>query len=349
MKHGGDILTYQNLYKGRIVDFSSNINPLGPPEGLREAIIERFNTLIAYPDIKYRRLRESIAEYLGCRADEVIVGNGAVEIINNFSMMFNRVVVFIPCFAEYIERPKILGKEILKLKLDNEFKINLNMLTQNLRAGDLLILGNPNNPTGLRIDIETLQKIQGMVNDKGAFLLLDEAFFEFCYSDYDSIRLFYNSLNVCVIRAATKFFGIPGIRLGYAWTNSSMVQKYCYLSLPWSVNSFAEIAGRYIFKDREYINKTKEYIQLQREYMAEELKRIENIKVFDTHANFILIKLLTYDEDYIFDSLIKRGMLIRKASSFEGLDKSYIRVAIKDYDSNKMLIEGLKECLEWRA
>lgn len=345
MKHGGDILSYKNLFDGEITDFSSNINPLGPPEGLKKFLNEAFEFLNVYPDIKYRNLKKSIAIYLGCDEEEVVVGNGAVEIIANIIMIFKRVVVFTPCFSEYTKRGEVLGKDIVELSLDDEFKVNLLKLESILRSGDVLILGNPNNPTGKRIDFNTLEKIHEICLKKDVFLLLDEAFFEFCSDDYDSISVFKNSKNVCVIRAATKFFGLPGIRLGYAFSNREFVRKFEEILPPWSVNSYAEAAGRYIFNQHDYIEKSKRYISNERSYLIGELERFENIRVFRSDTNFLLIQLLSTDEDYIFYRLINKGILIRKGSSFHGLNKNFIRVAVKDHNSNVRLINCLKECL----
>ncbi|KPU45401.1 threonine-phosphate decarboxylase [Oxobacter pfennigii] len=328
-----------------IIDFSSNINPLGPPAGLKEVLIKSYDELISYPDIKYRELRENISAYLGCHSDEVMTGNGALEIINNVSLLFKRVVVFTPCFIEYIKRPEILGREVVRLRLDNDFKIDLGELNKALKEGDLLILGNPNNPTAKRIPEDMLYKIQSITKERNAFLLLDEAFYEFCPFDYDSIKLFHNAQNVCIIRAATKFFALPGIRLGYAYAKGDFVKRYNEIESPWSVNSFANAAARNIFKDVRYIENTREYIKKEREFLLTELSGIDYLKVFDSQVNFILIKLLKYDEDILFDKFLKNGILIRKASSFEGLDKSYIRIAVKDHDSNKRIVNCFKECV----
>ena len=174
-------------------------------------------------------------------------------------------------------------------------------------------------------------------------MLLDEAFFEFCPTDYDSVEIFKDSVNICIIRAATKFFALPGIRLGYAFAAPDFAEKYGKVESPWSVNSYANAAGRVIFKDNVYIESTKEYIKQEREYLSNMLSEIEWIKAYRSDANFILIKLLKHDEDIVFDRFIKNGIMIRKASSFEGLDKSYIRIAVKDRESNNKLIRLFKE------
>lgn len=342
--HGGDLITYKNMYGGEIIDFSSNINPLGPPKGLKDVLDEAYFELSAYPDIHYRELKSNIADYLGCRPDEVIAGNGALEIISNMCIMFKRVVVFIPCFIEYIKRPEVFGRQVLKLPLKDDFTTDESLLEKNLMEGDLLILGNPNNPTGRRIPKDTLVNIYETVERKGGFLLLDEAFFEFCPYDYDSIKLLEKRERVCIIRAATKFFALPGIRLGYAYANPVFIKSYREIESPWSINSFANAAARCIFKDADYIKSTKDYINKERQYMLNQLSKIEYVKACESHANFILVKILKHDEDHVFHEFIRKGIMIRKASTFEGLDKSHIRMAVKDHENNVKIINCIREC-----
>lgn len=343
MKHGGDTISYSMKFDGELIDFSSNINPLGYPKIINTTVVEALKELTIYPDINYRALKEEISQYLGCSKGAIILGNGAVEIINNFSILFKRTVVFTPCFIEYVERPLVNGKEIVEIPLNEDFTIELEALKEKIRAGDLLILGNPNNPTGKRIPKELLQGIHSLVEEKNAFLLLDEAFYEFCEEDYDSIKLFRKSRNICVIRAATKFFALPGIRLGYGFVSQELVGKYNLIALPWNINSFANAVGKVIFKDYDYINSSKAYISLQRANMLAKLKFIKGIKVYETDSNFILLKLLKGNEDEVFEHLLSKGIMIRKASSFHGLDKSFIRVAIKSAKDNEYLLDCLGE------
>lgn len=345
MEHGGDLLSYRNYYEGELIDFSSNINPLGPPEDLFAEIKKGFDNISRYPDIKYRELKSSIAEYLKCNSENVVVGNGAIDLINNFILLFSRTIIFVPSFSEYEKRGLINGKETVSLRYRDDFTIDLDELEKNVKPQDLVILGNPNNPTGLRIDEKTLVALYEIVNKKDGFLLLDEAFYEFCPEDYDSIEIFkdYSFKKVGIIRAATKFFALPGIRLGYGCVSEDMVKKYERVEIPWSVNALADIAGKTIFKDKSYIKKSKEYMEKERSFMLNELSKIEGIKPFTTHANFILVKLLKWDEEYVFDFFAKRGVIIRRCSNFKGLDSSFIRVAVKDRDSNIRLIDIFKE------
>lgn len=345
MEHGGDLLSYEKYYDGELIDYSSNINPLGPPKGLEKVLIDSFKNLESYPDIKYRRLKKSIANYLNCDEDNTIVGNGAVEVIDNFIILANRVVVCTPSFSEYEKRARVHGKEVIRIPYNLDFTLDILTIGSKIQKNDLIILGNPNNPTGLRIDKIELIMLYNVIKKSGAYLLLDEAFFEFCPMDYDSIELFrqINYENLGIIRAATKFFALPGIRLGYGCTSRALAEKISKIELPWSINSLAEAAGNFIFNDKEYIEESKRYIEEERKYMVQELSKLNYIKVFHTETNYILIKLLKWNEEYIFNFFLKRGIVIRKCSSFIGFNDSYIRVAIKSRENNIRLIEIFNE------
>ncbi|MDY0091421.1 MAG: pyridoxal phosphate-dependent class II aminotransferase [Candidatus Vecturithrix sp.] len=344
MKHGGDLLSYQHLYRGELLDFSSNINPLGYPKILNEIFTSKgLQVATHYPDIHYRALRQAIADYLGCQPYEVMVGNGAVDLLDLLCRNSERIVVCTPCFGEYLERPNIQGKPVLTIAMEQDFTVRARLLEQYLRENDLLFLGNPNNPTGKRIRKEELLAIQALTEQVGAFLVLDEAFFEFCPPDYDSIRLFYGNPHVCVIRAATKFFGLPGIRLGYAYAVPQLVQHYHDIVLPWRINAFADLAGQTIFQEKAYIKHSQQYMAEQRHFMLEQLQKMERLQIYPTDANFILVKLLHTTEDDLFLRLARQGFLIRKASSFVGLDDRFIRLAIKDERSNRRFLAALQQ------
>lgn len=345
MDHGGDLLTYETHYDGELIDFSSNINPLGTPEGLDQVLIDGFKTLESYPDIKYRKLKTSISKYLNCSTDNVLVGNGAVEIINNFIIPAKRVVVMTPAFSEYEKRAIAHGKEVVKVNYEDDFSIDIDKFNNAIEEEDLVILGNPNNPTGLRIEKQVLLDIYKIIKDKNAYLLLDEAFYEFAPWDYDSIEIFkeYNYENIGIIRAATKFFALPGIRLGYACASNSKVEEISKIELPWSINALADIAGQYIFEDSSYIKRSRDYIEEERRFLLNELAKIKGIKAYNTHTNYILIKLDNWHEDYLFEFFLEDGIVIRKCSSFKELGNNHIRVAIKDRENNLKLINIFKK------
>lgn len=350
MKHGGDLLSYEKHYDGQLIDFSSNINPMGIPKGLDKILIDNLDNLEVYPDIKYRKLKASISKYLGCEDDNVLVGNGSVDIIDSFTKMAKRILIMTPAFSEYKDRALVHEKEVVEIKYKEDFTIDILNMESLIEKDDLLILGNPNNPTGLRIEEDTLIEIYKIIQSKGGNLLLDEAFFEFVPQDYDSIEIFkkYNYENIGIIRAATKFFSLPGLRLGYGCTSLGLKEEIENIQMPWRINCFADFAGRFIFNQEDYIRKSKEYIEIERNYLFEELLKIDGIKPYKTHSNYILIKLLKWDEEDVFNFFLKKGIMIRKCSSFESLGNTHIRVAIKDRKNNMKLLKAFDSLLERR-
>ena len=343
MKHGGDLLSYQHLYDGDLLDFSSNINPFGYPKALDEALCNGLHALTAYPDIRYRRLRQAIADYLACSPDEVMVGNGSIDLLDYFCRRGKRVIVCVPCFIEYRERAHLHQTPVVSVPLPEDFILSAHLLEQLIAPDDVLLLGHPNNPTGRLIPSAELMRLQQIAEERGAMLALDEAFVEFCDAEDDSIRLFREKTNVCVIRAATKFFGLPGIRLGYGWAAPEIARDFDRQALPWRINALAELAGQVIFRDAEYIERAKAYMRQERQFVSAELSKMPGMRVFPTDTNFLLIKLLTATEQDAFEWCIRRGLVIRKASTFEGLDETFIRVAIKDHASNLRLIAAFEE------
>lgn len=347
MEHGG-LLSF-NKEKTELIDFSSNINPLGFPKSLQETLLDNFNRFAVYPDIKYRNLKFSVSKYLDCKAENILLGNGAVELIDNFCNEANRIIVCTPCFSEYILRAEARKKPVLRIPYLEDFLPDINSIEKNLQQNDLLILGNPNNPTGLSLKKEDVIKIYELVKAKNAFLLLDEAFFEFCPFIYDSIHLFKKDRfkNICIIRAATKFFALPGIRLAYACTSPEIAGKISRNELPWHINTAAEIAGCVIFEDNDYIQKSKNLIQEERKFLFENLNKYGKSSVipmvpYFSECNFILIKLLKHSDVQAHEFFLDKNILIRTCSSFGVLGNNHIRIAVKSRIENEMFISAIK-------
>ncbi len=345
MNHGG-LLSYTNT---KLTDFSSNINPLGIPKKVKIALFKAIPKLQMYPDIQYTELKKITASYLNCEPNNVLLGNGAVEIVDNFCAAFNRIIICPPCFSEYELRAQIRNKEILSIPQTDNFLLNIETLEKNITEGDLLILGNPNNPTGLRIEKNILLQIYKTIKLKNAFLLLDEAFFEFCNTDYDSINLFKKEhfTNVCIIRAATKFFALPGIRLAYSCTAKETVKRISSFEQPWHINILAEAAASIIFNDADFISKSKAYMHEARTSFFKALKQYGKTGSmqcipYKSDCNFILLKLLNHTDIQALRFFEKKNILVRTCSSFSGLGNKHIRIAVKSKDDNKKFIEALK-------
>ena len=376
--HGGNIYkVFREKNLKEILDYSSNINPYGIPESLKSRIIENLEILERYPDPDYVELREKLANLNNVNLSDIILGNGATEIIFLFMKVINpkKILIVSPTFGEYERAVKAVGTsrnsidlscsddnknienkkieiEYFELKESDDFKLNIGNLKNELeKKYDLLIICNPNNPTGKFLKLAQTEEILKECNKYDTKLFIDEAFIEFLADGMKEsiINTEENKKNLFVTRAFTKFFAIPGLRLGYGmYFDKELEKKISEKKEPWSVNNIAEMAGLTVLDDTEYIEKTLKWIVEEKIYMYEKLNEISGIKVYETEVNFITGKI---DEKLFSEGLnvkvlrekmLEQGILIRNASNFKFLDERFFRLAIKDRESNKRVIEVLK-------
>jgi len=380
--HGGNIYkVFREKNIKEILDYSSNINPYGIPESLKSRIIENLEILERYPDPDYVELREKLANLNNVNLSDIVLGNGATEIIFLFMKVINpkKILIVSPTFGEYERAVKateipgdivslscsgdnknIENKEIeieyFELKESDDFKLNIGNLKNELeKKYDLLIICNPNNPTGKFLKLAQTEEILKECNKYDTKLFIDEAFIEFLADGMKEsiINTEENKKNLFVTRAFTKFFAIPGLRLGYGmYFDKELEQKISEKKEPWSVNNIAEMAGLTVLDDTEYIGKTLKWITEEKIYMYEKLNEISGIKVYETEVNFITGKI---DEKLFSEGLnvkvlrekmLEQGILIRDASNFKFLDERFFRLAIKDRASNDRVIEAMKEIFQ---
>jgi len=369
MVHGGDVYT-NGLLKGReLIDYSSNINPLGVPKSFIDNISEAVLALTRYPDIQYRNVLKALKEYVNCPEEYFVLGNGAAEIIDLVIACHKKILIVVPSFVEYeIDAEKWdCSIEYSHLKKHSHFKerINENNLLKNefdelyydyedilnkLQKVEALVLGNPNNPNGNIIDKDEFQKILEYCEKNNKVIIIDEAFIEFTGDDQHSFaEEAKNYKCLFIIRALTKFFAMPGIRFGYGISsNTALIKNIKEKQNPWNINCFAELAACHVLKDNVYIEKSKEWINVERPRFLKALKSIYFIEqVYLTYGNYVLCKLdgLAFkkglNSEEIYKLCLDKGFVIRKADNFRGLDKQYIRLAIKDRVSNEKLVAML--------
>ena len=331
-----------------IIDFSSNVNP-HIISNLGEYVLEGLQKSRSYPDINYTNLRNNISDYINVDSDLIIPGNGATEIIYLLMKSINkRIAILNPTFSEYSRGAKLNNLEVVDFHLneENNFSIDFDEIQNNMDKFDSLFVCNPNNPNGKVKDLNKLLDLM-IKNDK--LLIVDETFMEFVGEEekYSLVSRINETENLFILKAVTKFFGMPGLRLGYGVTSNQQIIKNIYeYKEPWTINSFAENLSNYLFKDKDYIHSSKKYYVGERKFMLQELRNIQKLKVYDTDTNFVLIKLKDGESNSLKLKLFQKyNILIRDASNFIGLDKGYFRVAIKSHEDNKILIESLRKIL----
>lgn len=366
MQHGGDVYT-EGILKGKeIIDFSSNINPLGVPKSYTNNIKEALEALNRYPDVKYRRLREYVKDYINnyeyffykndnenknvhkseiVNEEDFIFGNNASEIIDLAISCFNNIMIPIPCFGEYQEDAKKWNENIIYVPSNKKLDYDYNFILDNLHKVDALILGNPNNPDGKLINKAKFKKILDYCENNNKKIIIDEAFIEFSSNcKYSFIKELKKYKCLFIIRALTKFYAMPGIRLGFGiCKDSNFLNNMRKKQNPWNINCFAEVAAKYVLKDKQYIKQSVNWIKEEREFFTSELRKISFIEnVYNTYSNFILCKLKNIDCNNLYDLCMKKNIAIRKCGNFKGLNNYYVRFAIKDRKKNLILINVLK-------
>lgn len=347
--HGGDVWSAAELYgrsKDAFMDYSSNMNPWGPPIVVKELLQNSWKTITRYPDPAVRELRQKLAETYTIPADSILVGNGAAELIDLVIRLLEPSLTGLvrPSFSEYEEAVGKINGQILDIPLHKEhgFELQLSAVEQALRHADVLFLGHPNNPTGRLVPKPILERIVAA----GKPLILDEAFIDFVPEEeqVSLIRQAAESKNIYVIRSMTKFYAIPGIRLGFMVAHPQTIARLQKLQTQWSVNSIAQLIGTAVLNDRAYAAKTKQWLTEEREWLTSQLQMLE-LEVYPSETNFLLCansENMGLNVKILQERLGQRGILIRDASLFKGLDESYFRLAIRLRADNQQLISELK-------
>ena len=335
--HGANIFKYSK--SGDLLDFSSNINPYGPTERVKKNIREHLDLIARYPDVSYGKLFDVLEKYLGVDKTHISLGNGAMEVIDATISLYENIVIFEPAFMEYEIRARVQKKNIKKINLDSSFKPNVHDLAFDLE-NTLVIITSPHNPSGVSLSKKEFDAIYEKVSNNGGAILMDEAFHEFSSVDYDLAKEISKYKNLFVVRAATKFFSLPGLRLGYLVSNfKNDIDNH----IPtWSVSSLVENLGEDLLLDEEFIISSKVKLAKSRDKLFSELKKIDGIHPIPSDANYILIKT-DFDNEMLFQNLLKKGILVRMCDNYANLGHQYIRVAVKKDEDNEKLLKALKE------
>lgn len=357
--HGSDLEKIEEYYgipKESIICFGANVNPLGLSGKVKEEIKEHLDLISSYPDREYKALRRAVGDYLRVSPKHVLVGNGSTELISLLieQRCPKKALILGPTYSEYARELSFSGstQEYYHLTPDNGFHLDLPDFVNRLQEGfDLLIICNPNNPTSSVIKTDEMRQILRACRDTNTFVMIDETYVEFVpdIEEVTAMSFLEEFDHFMVLRGVSKFFAAPGLRLGYGVTsNQAFLERVKEHQIPWSLNSIGAFAGERMLKDHEYIERTRSLISRERTRMLKELKKLADIRVFEAHANFILIQLqkddlTAYD---VFEALIRQGLMIRDCSSFQCLKGEYIRFCVMMPKANTRLLKALKEILE---
>lgn len=342
--HGGDI--YRNEAE---LDFSVNVNPLGMPEESKKAAWEGILSSGAYPDTEGEKLRRKIAGQENLSMKQVVLGNGAAELIYAICYALNvkKGLVTAPSFAEYERAVLAAGGKIQYFRLfeDQDFRLSEEILKEITDDCDILFLCNPNNPTGTFIKRELLEKTAERCEETKTYFCLDECFLPFMEEEgkYTMKGMLARFPHLVILRAFTKIYAMAGLRLGYALcSNVSMAEAIREKLQPWNTSIPAQMAGVAALEDEDYLKRTRKLMDEEKAYLLKELPKWGADRIYGHGANFIFF----HGREDLGELLLKKKILIRDCSNFPGLSGGFYRIGIGCHEENEALIRCMRQIQE---
>src|SRR5262245_14499950 len=357
--HGG------NIYKAarerqtpvdRIVDFSASINPLGPPATGLRAIRSSLKEIRHYPDPDCWQLRQKMALRCGVDPDMILVGNGSSELIHLLprALAIKSALVIGPTFEEYANALIGAGSVVhyVHAKRQQRFRPPLQDVLARLSAKrskfDAVFLCNPNNPTGQLMNRQAMCELAEAIERQQGWLIVDEAFIDYC-QEQSVVSMLKEHPRMVVLRSLTKFYAMPGLRIGYLIGATKVVDLLKERQPPWSVNSLAQSASCSVLQDQSYAEKSRVFMDHERSCFVRGLRSLSGLQVYSPAANFVLIGLPVWTSaGEVTDRLASERLLVRDVSTLPGWTKQMSRVAIRTSKENQRFLTALGACLKAR-
>jgi len=329
----------------QVIDFSSNVNPLGCHPGVKRYLKKQLDLISEYPDPSSSDLRANLAWFTGVRKKQIVVGNGATEIIYNFCKTFlnkkTPILIPIPTFSEYEVSAKLCECKISFFKTMNLSK-NLQKFIMKIPRNGCIFICNPNNPTGVLIKKKEMLKIISAAKKKSSLVFIDETFIELVPESNESlIKYIKNYENLFILRSLTKSFGLAGIRIGYGVSNSQIIDLLQKIKIPWNVSYMAQRAASAAICYHPFLEKTCKLIKKEKDFISSNLAKSKKFTCCDSSTNFILVKTKIKSR-LLQKKLQRKKILIRDCSTFRGLNQNYIRIAVKTRKENIKLVKALE-------
>jgi threonine-phosphate decarboxylase len=351
--HGGQLRQIAERFGiplSQLLDFSANINPEGPPPAVLptlHASLEDPGSLGCYPDIELTELKQSLARYAGVAPDNIVVANGFVPILDAAlrALKIRHCLMPVPAFVEYrsaLTRARIKITPQL-LASGSNFAYNIKSMQDG--DHDAILLANPQNPSGVSCDPQTLLQLVTAAADKNIVVLLDEAFIDYIPSE--SLSPYVERFpNLIIFRSVTKFHGSPGLRVAYAVASTELARLVTYELPPWPVTTLVAHAVSAALDDAAYAERSRLLNQERRALMQSELNQL-GIHGYNSAANFLLLRLpCDIDSDLFWQRMIlDNHMVLRNCHNYEGLGDGYLRAAVRTELQNEAFVRAIRQTL----
>ena len=339
--HGG-IYSAGLGFDPKILDFSSNVNPLGFPPSIRNDMRKNSALFSVYPDSDSTTLRSSLEKYTKIPKEQIIVGNGATEIIYNFCKAFlnrRRVLIPIPTFGEYEAAARLEGAKITYFKTMN-LNQDIDDFVREIPKNHCTFICNPNNPTGILTTQKNMHKILEASRKNSSFVFVDECFIELSSPKESVVSKLYKFDNLFILRSMTKSFGLAGLRVGYGLGSRNMIEILNRIKIPWNTSGIAQSIAVKALPGRSHLEKTRKLIEKERKFLKNSISKSNKFQCYDSDTNFVLIKSKIPSKQ-LQKKLLKKNILVRDCSSFKGLDDRFIRIAVRTHSENQKLAKEL--------
>lgn len=342
--HGGDI------YKEMInMDYSANINPLGTPQRVKDAIRKALPLIHHYPDPYCRRLVRAISEKEEVSEDYILCGNGAAELIYTYcGVVKPRLAVeAVPTFSEYSAAVEINGGTVERYVLckEKKFEFGNEFLTFiESKKPEIVFLCNPNNPTGQALSKVFIEKILKLCKKNDIRIFADECFLDLSEESTSMKSYLEEYPKLCIIKAFTKSYGMAGVRLGYCMSaDKKLLMKMSETVQQWNVSLPAQTAGVAALTETEFLQKSVKLIADERKWLKAELENI-GFWVCPSKANYLMF----YGQKNLDNELKKRGIAIRNCANFAGLSEGWYRIAVRLHEENEILLDAIRSVCKKR-
>lgn len=358
--HGGQaetLLAHFGLPKDhRLEDFSANLNPLGPPAWVSDWLAKHLAGLERYPAPDYPAARNAIAAHHQLQPEQVLLTNGGAEAIFLTAALHagNHAGIVTPCFSEYARACRAHRLSFNEIPLPAPiFSLDIDALLSSLNGIDVLFLCRPNNPTATLIESVAMEALLEHTAALSCRVVVDEAFVDMVGETSQQaslVPLLARYPHLILLHSMTKFFTLPGLRLGYLLADAATIEAAEIHQPPWSVNHLAAELVAPLLADDAFARRTQRWLASERPRMAQSLAQL-GLEVVPSQASFFLLRPGVEQvnsgitSDVLFERLLRRGVLVRHTHNFAGLDGGWLRVALRDTAANQRLIRMLHDCL----
>ena len=356
VEHGGNVYAAVRESGRRLnglIDFSASINPLGPSPRAIRAIVSALRLTAHYPDPDCVAVRDALAKRCNLVPEQIVLGNGSIELIHLLprALSIGCALIIGPTFSEYARAVLMEGGHVIRLDAMRAERYRppveraIDRVRKNSAKIDAVFLCNPNSPTGQGVNVEDVLELVGAVSRRGAWAVVDETFVEYC-EDRSVVRELNRIPRLVVLRSFTKFYALPGLRIGYLAGREQTIRRIRQWVPPWSVNTVSQVAALASIRDVAYARRSRAFMDRERPRLIENLESLPGVTVYPSEGNFLLVELPhAYRARHVVRRLRRQGLLVRDCSSVESLTARTIRIAVRTATQNHRLITTLRHLL----